>query len=803
MSVTGILRKVLRHVPDALVPGAKPDNRLGQHGRVGAPLSRLDGPLKVRGEARFAAEVAMEGLLHAALVHSTIARGRIAGLDTKAAEAASGVALVMTYRNAPRLKPPEAFGEGDGVAGSNLPILQDDSIHWNGETVAVVLAETQEQADHAAGLVVVSYAPEVAVTDFAAARAKARDPGSIMGEPSVLKIGDAEEALAAAAHKVDHSYTTPPLNHNAIELHVATVHWQVDDQGEGEVVVHDASQMITSTAAALAKVFGLKPEQVHVLSPFVGGGFGGKGLWSHQVLAITASKLAKRPVRLVLSRESVYRLVGGRTPTVQRVALGANGEGKLEALIHGGTVAMTKHNNVPEQFTFPARHLYQAGSFLLEQQVADLDMLANTFMRAPGESVGTFALECAVDELAHEMAIDPIELRRRWEPERDPTSGSAFSSRHLPKAYEDGVARFGWDKRDAVPGPQGGAGRRDGELLIGMGVATATYPYYRMPGARARLRMAAGGGSDGGCHVMVSTAGHEMGMGTATVQAQHAADRLGLKLEDVSFEYGDSRLPAGAMAGGSSQTAGTLAAVTAAAAALVAELLKLAGNDSPLAGLKAGDVVARDLGAEGGWPGPRQGSLEARELCLDPGTREAGLRRGRGSRAAAARDDEILHAFDRRAVRRGRRQCGDRRGAGATLPGIVRLRAHPQPQDGDQPVPRRHHHGHRPGAHRGDAVRSAQRPGDESQPGRVSRAGASRCARDRCDLDRHSRSAQPAGRPRHRRDRHHRRGGGDRQRGVQRHGQAGARPADHAGQATAGLNDTAARTFSRNAERRP
>jgi xanthine dehydrogenase YagR molybdenum-binding subunit len=588
MSMTGILRTVLRHVPDALVPGTRPEGtpapRHGQHGHVGTPVSRFDGALKVRGEARFAAEVGLEGLLYAAVVHSTIARGRIASLDTTTAERAPGVALVMTHRNAPRMKPPEAFGEGDAVAGSNLPIMQDDSVHWNGEAVAVVLAETQEQADHAAGLVSVTYEAEPAVTDFSAARAKARHPDSVLGEPAVFEIDDAEKTLAASDHRIDQTYTTQFLNHNAIELHAATVEWV-----SGKLTVHDATQMISSTAGSLAKVFGLKADQVHVLSPFVGGGFGGKGLWSHQILAAAASKLAGRPVRLVPTREGIYRLVGGRTTTVQRVALGASRDGRLDALIHSGVVAMTAHNNCPEQFTFPARHLYAARTFRLEQKVADMDMVANTWMRAPGESVGTFALESALDELAHALKIDPIELRRRWEPERDPTTRSPHSSRHLVKAYADGAARFGWDKRDATPGR-----RRNGEWLLGMGVATATYPYYRFPGVKARLRLDADG------RVTVSTAGHEMGMGTATVQAQHAADRLGVKLEDVSFEYGDSTLPAGAMAGGSSQTAGTVAAVAAAAESLLAQVLKLAGNDSPLAGLKIADIVARDLGPQGG-----------------------------------------------------------------------------------------------------------------------------------------------------------------------------------------------------------
>jgi xanthine dehydrogenase YagR molybdenum-binding subunit len=590
MTLMDIAKTALRYVPDALVPGAKPQPVRGKHGQIGEPVSRLDGVLKVRGEARFVSEVSLDGMLYAALVYSTIPRGRIAMLDTAMAEAAPGVALVMTHRNAPRMREPQAFLEGNGVAGSNLPIMQDETVHWNGEAIAVVLADTQEQADHAASLVVANYQRGNAVTDFAAAKHNAHHPDSVLGEAAVLDIGDAKKALAAASFRIDQTYCTPRHNHNAIELHGATVYW------EGEtLILHDATQMLNGTAATLADVFGLKPDQVRVLSPFVGGGFGGKGLWSHQILAAAASKLAGRPVRLTLSREGVYRLVGGRTLTEQRVALGAAADGKLTALIHEGVVAMTTHNNCPEQFSFPARHLYYAAkTFHLAQSIAELDMLANTFMRAPGESVGTFALESAVDELADQLKLDPIELRRRNEPDKDPTSGNAFSSRHLLKAYADGAVRFGWDRRTATPGQT-----REGEWLIGMGVATATYPYYRFPGVAARIHLDADG------HATVSTAGHEMGMGTATVQAQHAADRLGLPLEYVTFEYGDSSLPAGAMAGGSSQTAGTLGAVAAAAEALIKKLLKLAGNDSPLAGLRVDEVVAQNSGLAHAGDPPR------------------------------------------------------------------------------------------------------------------------------------------------------------------------------------------------------
>jgi len=580
MTMQELMRTVIRHVPAKVLPGTQPEQLDGRRTHIGVATPRIDGPLKVQGKARFAAEVALEGLLYASVVHSTIARGEIASLDTAKAEAASGVVQVMTYRNAPRMKAPEAFGEGDGVAGSNLPVMQDASVHWNGEAVALVLAETQEQADYAASLVRVEYAEADSVTDFEQAKRDAHHPDTLLGEPPVLDKGDAEAALAAAAFRVDQRYRTPRHNHNAIELHAVTVSWE-----GGTLVVHDATQMLNGTAKSLAKIFALKPDQIRILSPFVGGGFGGKGLWTHQLLAAAASRLVGRPVRLTLSREGVYRLIGGRTLTEQRVALGANADGTLTALIHTGVVAMTAHNNCPEQFTFPARHLYAAENVHLEQQVADMDMLANTWMRAPGESVGTFALESALDELADQLGIDPIELRRRIEPHKDPTSDSEFSSRHLLQAYADGARAFGWDRRSPTP-----RARRDGEWLIGMGVATATYPYYRMPGAAAKLRIDADGSAT------VSTAGHEMGMGTATVQAQHAADRLGLALEQVAFEYGDTSLPAGAMAGGSSQTAGTLAAVEAACEALVKALLKLAPKASPLHGLKPNQVELRDGG---------------------------------------------------------------------------------------------------------------------------------------------------------------------------------------------------------------
>jgi xanthine dehydrogenase YagR molybdenum-binding subunit len=581
--VQAVMKKAVEVAPDTWLPGGKPDPLIQhKHGLIGAPVSRLDGQLKVTGAATFAAEFPIEGMVYAALVYSTIPKGRIKALDTGDAEAAPGVVLVMTHKNAPRLKPTPLFNSDPKAAGpSTIAILQDNLVHWNGEAIAIVLAETQEQADFAKSLIHATYEIEDATTAFEKAKISAQSPPNVMGEPTTVETGDAEASLVAARHQVDCIYKTPRYNHNAIELHAATIFWDDNEQ----LFVHDASQAVVQSAWTLAQVFGIKENQVHVTSPYVGGGFGGKTLWYHHVLAAAAAKISRRPVRIMLSREGVFRTVGGRTTTEQRVAIGADSDGQFDALIHTGVAAKTAHNDFPEQFTFPARHLYSAGSFKISQQVADMDMVANTFMRAPGESIGTFALECAVDELAAQVGLDPVELRIRNEPEKDPTSGKPFSARHLVDAYRSGAGRFGWEKRNPKPGS-----RREGEWLIGLGCATATYPYYRMPGGAARITLTKNGDAT------VEVAAHEMGMGTATAQTQVAAERLGLPMECVLLNYGDSSLAGSFLAGGSSQTASIGAAVIAAHRVLVTKLLKFAGKESPLHGLSADEVGSLNRG---------------------------------------------------------------------------------------------------------------------------------------------------------------------------------------------------------------
>jgi xanthine dehydrogenase YagR molybdenum-binding subunit len=577
-----VMKKAIALAPDSFIPGGKPDPLIRQvDGFIGASVSRIDGPLKVSGRATFAAEFPMEAMTYAALKYSTIARGRIVEIDTAAAEAAPGVVLVMTYKNAPRLKPMPAFmSKPKAAGGDDVPVMQDDQIHWNGQPVALVLAGTQEQADHAQSLIRVAYETgSDGVTSLAAAKANGSEPGVFQGEPLKLEIDDAEAMLAKAPHKIDVRYTTPRHNHNPIELHAATLAW------EGETLrIHDTVQAVAHEAWTIAQVFGIDEKNVHVSSPFVGGGFGSKTVWQHQLLAAAAAKLANRPVRITLSREGVFRIVGGRTLTEQRVALGAQADGTLDALIHTGTVAMTPHNNMPEPFILPAKSAYASRSFLLDVETVRMNMTANTFMRAPGEAVGTFGLECGIDELAHSMGMDPIELRIRNEPDKDPTSGLPFSQRGIVDAWKAGRERFGWDTRGA-PGA-----RREGDWFVGVGCATGTYPYYRMPGGAARLTL-----TDAG-RASVSIAAHEMGMGTSTAQTQVAAARLGLTMNDIDFEYADSSLPGVVLAGGSQQTAAIGAAVIAAHRKLVEELLRLAGSDSPLSGLSPEEVGGRDGG---------------------------------------------------------------------------------------------------------------------------------------------------------------------------------------------------------------
>ena len=458
-------------------------------------------------------------------------------------------------------------------------------------------------------------------------------------------------------------------------------------------------------------------------------------MWFYNQFCVMAAREIGRPVRIALSRKGVFRIVGGRTPSRQRVVIAADGNGTFTAFIHEGVTAQSTDNHFPEQFSFPPRHLYAMQSYRIGQQVTTVNRVANTFMRAPGESIGTFAVESAIDALSYELKIDPIELRMRNEPDTDPVSGHRFSSRYLREAYAMGAERFGWRNRPATLRAQ-----RDRGWLIGQGVATGTYPVYRMVTA-ARLRL-----NDDGTAV-VQTSCQEMGMGTATVQTQHAADRLGLPLERVRFEYGDSSLPWAGVAGGSSQTISVALAVQEAAAKLVKELLSLARKNagSPLAQADVDDVqpansglFLKDMPAIGESYADilRRAGQTFVETEVTTGSPLEIMKYSMHSYAA-----QFCEAAVHEETGEVRISAVGRR---------IRHGPHSESEDRHVAVQGRHHHGHRHGAHGRDDVRRSDGPHHEPQPRGVSHSGASRRSRDRHPLHGRGRSQDAAGCPRHR-----------------------------------------------------
>ncbi|MCP3805346.1 xanthine dehydrogenase family protein molybdopterin-binding subunit [Allokutzneria sp. A3M-2-11 16] len=509
---------------------------------IGQAFDRVDGAIKTTGAAKFSADQTYPGLAHAALTHASTARGRITEIDTTDATRVPGVLAVITHHNAPKMKMP-SVGLMPPVFGTTVVCLNTDEVHWDGQPVAVVVAETQEAARAAAARVRVSCSPLPSAVDFSTAEAKPQK-NSMLQAGSARK-GDALAALESAPVAVDREFTTPPHNHNAIEPHTTTAVWDGD-----RLTVHEPTQNIGGVRRTLSAAFGVPIDKIRVVSEHVGGGFGGKGLvWPGTILAVLAARVTGRPVRLVLTREGVYRTVGGRTPSVQRVAIGADREGRMTSLVHTSVTRVGRTGGGPEGVTIQSSHLYDARNILLRQNIAEVDLLANTFMRAPGEAIGTFALESTVDELAHELHMDPIDLRMRNEPTRDPIGDKPFTRRNLRAAYELGAKEFGWEQRTPQP-----RSMRDGQWLIGWGVATAFHPPVHLV-ANASLRFSTDGTA------LLRCGFHEMGMGAATAQAQITADALGIPFEAVRVEHGDSSLPAGPMAGGSNQTGSVAAAV--------------------------------------------------------------------------------------------------------------------------------------------------------------------------------------------------------------------------------------------------
>ena len=518
---------------------------------IGKPISRVDGRQKVTGGATYAAEFRVPNVAHAAVVRSTIANGRIASIDTAEAERAPGVLVVATHRNAPRLPYRDHKALVDAVVGERLHVLQDDRVNHQGQPIALVVAETLEQANHAATLVRVTYAPEAATTDIS--RAEPVDPThekTDQGEvrPDETRRGDPDGALAAAEAKVDQTYVIPRENHNPIEMHATIAAWDGD-----RLTLWDKTQWVHNVADEIAAVFGIPAENVRVVSPFVGGAFGsGLRTWPHVTLAALGARVAGRPVKLMLSRREMYYSTGYRPHTVQRVALGASRDGRLAAILHEGYQENSTYEEFSEALLNASRSLHSCPNVYTRHRLAPMNVHTPTYMRAPGEASGVFALESAMDELAVALDIDPVELRLRNEPEQDEFKKLPFSSRSTRECYRAAAERFGWSGRDPEP-----RSMRDGRWLIGWGMAAATYPMNYAP-ASARARLLPDGTAE------VASAASDMGPGTWTSMTQVAADALGLPIERVKFTLGDTRLPKAPVHGGSLTMASVGSAVQAA-----------------------------------------------------------------------------------------------------------------------------------------------------------------------------------------------------------------------------------------------
>jgi xanthine dehydrogenase YagR molybdenum-binding subunit len=526
---------------------------------IGQPLDRIDGRLKVTGGARYAAEIPLENIAHTVLVQSTIGKGRIAEIDTSEAERSPGVLLVLTHRNAPK---PASTKASPNQPGEAFPLLQDDKVHYNGQHIGLVVAETFEQATHAATLLRIRYDEERPVTRLEAVADEAFVPEHFRAgsRPPDSRRGDPDTAFAAAPVAIDRTYTTPVEHHNPMEPHAVVASWDGD-----MLTLFHSTQAVSGSQQTIADLLGIPRDKIRVVSRFVGGGFGAKGsTWPHVTLAAMAARLAGRPVKLVLTRRQMYSSNGFRSKTIQRLRLAAGQDGRLTAIMHDGLVQTAPFGEFVEPCGLPSEMMYSCPNVAVIHRVAHVNAGIPTFMRAPGEATGMYALESAMDELAYALAIDPLELRLRNHADRDEHADLPWSSKSLKECYARGAAAFGW----ALRNPQAGA-TRDGTALIGLGMASATYPANRS-GASATVRLLA----DGTALVLSGT--QDIGTGTYTIMAQVAADALGLPLARVRAQLGDSALPKAPVSGGSQTAASVMPAVDAAAHAVRAELIALA-----------------------------------------------------------------------------------------------------------------------------------------------------------------------------------------------------------------------------------
>src|SRR5262245_20500598 len=530
---------------------------------IGRPISRVDGRAKVTGAAKYAAEYNFPNLAYGCVVSSAIAKGRIKNIDAGEALRLEGVLRVFTHENSPRLgQSDQSYTDDVAPPGSPFRPLHDDSIKFNAQPVALVVAESFELARYAASLVRVEYEIEEHATDL---KEKLQDAYIPKPRPLLPPLpeprGDAERAFANAATRIEAEYDSPFEHHNPMEPFATTAVWEdavredaVRKDG-GKMTVYDKTQGAQNIHGYVCNVFGLSKDDVRVLSPFVGGGFGLGLRPQYQLfLAVLAARELKRPVRVSLTRQQMFSF-GHRPHTLQRVSLGAAPDGALEAIIHKAIAETSRFEDYSETVAHWSAMLYRCENVRLEYKLAQLDVYTPIDMRAPGATWGLYALESAMDELAYELGVDPLELRLKNYADEDQSKKKPYSSKELRECYRQGAEKFGWSRRNHEPRSMKEVGK-DGDQLIGWGMATGVWEAMQMTASANAVLTA-----DGTLKVGSATA--DIGTGTYTIMTQIAAETLGLPIEKVTFELGDSSLPQAPVEGGSFTAASVGTAVKA------------------------------------------------------------------------------------------------------------------------------------------------------------------------------------------------------------------------------------------------
>ena len=745
-------------------------------GLIGADVPRVDGVLKVTGAAKYGADHKVDRPAWAYLVTSTIANGRVAAIDDAATRAIPGVIDVLTHQNVGNaIRPGKALLAGGFMASGTAP-LHDDAVHFSGQIVAVVVAESFEIARAGARALAVAYAAERPTASFDSPGAEQVKPKSI--SETELSVGDFEAAYAAAAVTVDQHYETPPQHHNPLELFQTTCSWDGP-----KLTVFESSQHVTGYQRGLAEQLGIKPEDIRVRSPFVGGAFGSRGeLAQSTALIAFAARRLNRPVKLVATRTDGFTLRTFRAETRHHVRLGATADGRLTAVSHEGWELTAKTDHFALAGIESSCRLYACANIEGKVHNVTADRQPPGFMRAPPEVPYLFAMESAIDELAEKLNVDPIELRKRNETQHEPIKGLPFTSRSLVQCYDAAATAFGWADRD----PRAGS-MRDGDWLVGYGCATAMYP-ATIAAADCRVTLAVDG------RATVETGAHDIGTGLYTVATQTAADGLGLPIDRVTVRLGDTNLPAAPLTAGSSGTASICSVIAKACNELCGVLAAAAVKAGPLAGLGTDGVRLRDgrLVATTGESEPlsaavarvNNGAAVVDRDQLQP-ERLAAADRPDVDPPRAAGADQRRQAQGRRAVLvrgaigRGAGRPPHGRGPRAALGRGLRRRSDHEPPHGPQPAVRRAGVGHGLGPARGDRDRPRSGPVHEQRLGRVPPGHVRRRAVDHDDHG--ARGGQPGepdrgqGRRRAGRGRAERR---HRQRGVPRDRRAVPHAAD-------------------------